>query len=107
MASVYNQNIAFAGLGSITMIVPQAGAYFLEGKLSLPRLAAGSTQSSVVVTVTQNASNKYTGIAGADGFYLDLNCAAGDTLVVTLASGAAGDQGLNVIKMNLSVGQGQ
>ncbi len=103
----YAQNLVFNGLGTLSTVVPAAGPYFVEGKLSLPTIVGGSGPSSVVVTVNQNGSPIYTGIAGAEGFYLDVTCAALDTIAIVLTSSAAADAPLNVIKMTVSIGSGQ
>lgn len=108
---MFNQNFALAGLTSIDTAVPDAGPYFVEGKLQLPRVASGSSAASeVVVTVTNRTGpvTLYTGAAGADGFYLDTLCAAGDVIRVALTSSAAVDSAdLNAVKCEVSIGSGQ
>lgn len=107
MATQFNQNLTFAGLGTLSLTVPLAGPYFVEGKITLPTLPKGdATPSALVVTIRQNGSLIYTGAAGAEGFRIDVACAANDVLAMTFASGAAVDQGLNVIKSTIAVGLG-
>ncbi len=101
------QNFVFNGLGTLSFTVATAGAYFLEGKTSLPTLVQGNGASSLLTVVNQNGSPIYTGIAGAEGFYLDVTCAANDVLSVVFSSSAAADQPLNVIKSVVTFGQGQ
>lgn len=101
-----NQNLSFAGLGTFTTILPIAGPYFFEGKLSLPTLTTAGVQSACVVTVNQNGSAKYTGTAGAEGFKVDLLCAANDTVTIVLSSAAAIDQLPNMVKATIAIGQG-
>jgi len=106
----YNVNLTTNGLSTTAIGIPAAGPTPLSGKLELPTIDEGaSANSQVVVTVTQTPANGspttiYTGPAGARGFYLVAQCAALDTLTVTLSSSAAVDQGLNVIKTTISVG---
>lgn len=104
----FNQNLEIVGLTNVSYAVPQAGAVFVKGKVQLPRLAAGGTQSSVVVTITDTttSSTLYTGLAGADGFYVDAAVAAGDVIQVATASSAAGDAVLNAVKTQIQIGNG-
>lgn len=107
MATQFNQNLTFAGLGTLSITVPLAGPYFVEGKTSLPSLPKGdATPSAVVATVKQNGSTIYTGQAGAEGFRIDVACAANDVIAMQFTSGAAVDQGLNVVKTTIALGLG-
>lgn len=102
------QSASFNGLGTMSTTVDTAGPYYVKGQLSLPTLVSGMGASLVVVTINLNGGGAlYTGLAGAEGFYKDLLCAAGDIINVILSSGAAPDQPLNVIKSNISIGSGQ
>jgi len=103
----FSQNLVFNGLGTFAFNYPNTEVCFVEGKLSLPSLSQGSTQSSVVVVVKQAGVTKYTGIAGAEGFYVNLNCTANDLIEIVLSSAVAGDNLLNVIKTNISYGSGE
>lgn len=105
MAS-FNQNIAFSGLSTVSMIAPSAGPYCLDGKISLPTITNGGGASACVATVNQNGSPIYTGIAGAEGFKVDMLCAANDTIALVLSSAAAADAPANVIKGVLAFAQG-
>ena len=101
------QNLVFTGLGTLTLAIDTTGTYFIEGHTSVPTITDGSgATSAVVTTVNQNGSPKYVGLAGAEGFRTQLLCTAGDTLTVVFTSAAAVDQPLNVIKSNISLGQG-
>lgn len=102
----YNQNFVFNGLGTLSFTVPNAGPYMLSGKISLPTLVNGGGASSLVVTVNQNGSPVYTGVAGASGFGVELNCAASDLIAIVFSSAAAADLPLNVIKSVISISQG-
>lgn len=106
---MFNQNAAIGGLNSYAAAVPAAGPYFVSGKLMLPTVVGGGGQSSVVVTVTNGTGpvTLYTGAAGAEGFYVDTLCAAGDVLTIALTSANANDQGLNAVKAVVSIGSGQ
>lgn len=105
---MFNQSLEIAGLTNVQVAVPAAGLYFVKGKVQLPRLAAGGTQSEVVVTVTNTTqeTTPYTGDAGADGFYCTTSCAAGDVLEVAVSSSTPGDEVLNVIKTQVQIGSG-
>ena len=108
MSVQVNQNLTFAGLGTLSVTIPQAGAYFFKGKISIPTIAKGDVgPSSCLVTINQNGSPVYTGIAGAEGFYTDIACALNDVIAMVFSSAAAVDQGLNVIKSTISYGLGQ
>lgn len=103
----YAQNLVFNGIGTLTIVMPVAGPCFIEGKLSLPSLNAGSSgPSSVVVTVNQNGSPIYSGPAGAEGFKVDFTAALSDSMTVVTSSSAAVDTALNAVKMTVSVGSG-
>lgn len=106
---MFNQNAGIGGLNSYSVAVPTAGPYFVAGKISLPTIVGGGGASSVVVTVTNGTGpvTIYTGVAGAEGFYVDTLCAAGDVLTIALSSANANDQGLNTVKAVLSIGSGQ
>jgi hypothetical protein len=106
-ASGFNQNIESTGLGTTSVTVPYAGAYFVKGKTTLPTLVDGSGASSLVITVNQNGSPIYTGPAGAEGFYTTASCAANDVLAIVLSSSAAVDAVNNAVKSRFSIGQGQ
>jgi hypothetical protein len=106
-ASGFNQNIESVGLATISTTVPYAGPYFVKGKLTLPTLVGGSAASSILVTINQNGSPVYTGLAGAEGFYKNLSCAAYDVIAVVFSSSVTTDQALNVMKSVISIGQGQ
>lgn len=96
------------GIGSETMTATDAGPYFCKGVLTLPTIATGGGGSSVVVTVKQNGSTKYTSTAGDSGFALNLLCAAGDAIQVNVASSNPDDTaGKNAVRCTVSFGLGQ
>ena len=102
----YNQNITFNGLGTFSINMPFAGAFFFDGKISLPTLSNGGGVSACLVTINQNGSPVYVGIAGAEGFRADIACAANDLIAIVFSSSAAADQGFNVIKSVIAIGSG-
>lgn len=106
---MFNQNVTLSGLQSYSVAVPTAGPYFVAGTLTLPTVTGGGGQSSAVVTITNGTGpvTVYTGTAGAQGFYTDTLCAAGDVLTIAVTSGNANDQPLNVVKAVVSIGSGQ
>ena len=92
-------NAPFVSLGTYTFLIPAAGNWSLDGKLSIPSLAAGdSADSQVVVTINQNGSPIYVGPAGAKGFRAVFQAAASDAMAVVLSSAAAIDQPANSVK---------
>jgi hypothetical protein len=94
-----------AGLNTYSVSVPSAGIYEIRGNVTHPTAQDSGLMSSVVVTVNQNSSPIYTGIAGARGFRVNALCALNDTLSVVLSSSAPVDQGLNVIKTTIAISQ--
>lgn len=102
----FAQNLVFTGLGTIAITVPNAGAYFLDAKISLPTLSNGGGVSAVVAVIKVNASTILTGVAGATGIKADFTCAAGDSVSLILSSAAAADQVLNAVKTTIALGQG-
>lgn len=105
MANQY-QNIVVSGLGTTSYTIPEAGAYFVEGKISLPTLTNGQGVSAVVATLNNNGVAFYTGTAGAEGFRADHTFALNDVLTVVLTSAGDPDNKLNAVKMTLVVGEG-
>lgn len=103
----FNQNFVFNGIGTQSLIVVDAGLYSVEGKSDIPTLVNGGGASSLVVTVNQNGSPKYTGSAGANGFKTNLLCAANDTIAVVYSSSAAADTAYNAIKSTVAVSTGE
>lgn len=107
MAVNYSQNLAFSGLGTVTVKVPNTDVYSVSGKIELPTISSGSSQSAVVVVVNKNGSPVYTGATSSRGFQTVVSCTAGDTLTIVLSSAATVDQSLNVIKSVMSIDQGE
>ena len=107
MATQYNQNLTFAGLGTLSITLPMDGSYFFEGKISLPTLTKSGEVSALVVVVNKNGSPVYTGVAGAEGFKVQVSCVANDLIAMVFSSAATADQGLNVIKSVISIGLGE
>lgn len=103
----YYQNLVFQGLGTISVVVPNAGLYFVNSQTTLPTLSNGGGVSAVVTLVKLNGSTQYTGVAGATGAQTHVTCAAGDTLALTYSSAAAADQGYNAVRSTIAIGQGE
>lgn len=107
---MFNMNATVSGLTTFTVGIPEAGRVPVSGKLALPTIPAGDTSfSQVVVTIVQTPSGGspttiYTGAAGSEGFAIIANCAAADSIAITMSSGAAVDKQLNTIKTTISVG---
>lgn len=105
MANQY-QNLVVSGLGTTNYTVPEDGAYFMEGKISLPTLINGQGVSAVVAELQLNAVPFYTGVAGAEGFRADVSCVAGDVLSLVLTSAGVPDNQLNAVKTTMVIGEG-
>ncbi len=103
----YNQNLIFNGLGTLSITVPEAGPYFVEGHISLPTLTDGGGESALVVEISLNEDVIYTGDAGASGFRTTFTADALDEVSIDFSSSADADQVLNVIKSVISIGSGQ
>ncbi len=103
----FSQSQTVSGLGTITINIPSAGRYGIDGKITLPRIASGdSSNSSVVVTISQTGAGViYTGQADAQGFHINPFCAASDVISIVLSSAATIDNQLNVIKTTVSVSE--
>lgn len=104
--SNFYQNLTSSGLTTVSFVVPDAGPLFVKGKVSIPTISNGGGVSALVVTIKQNGTAVYTGLAGSEGFYADFAVAAMDTISVVFSSAAAADQGSNVIKSTISIGYG-
>lgn len=106
MSVNYFQNATLQGLGTLTIVVPDAGVYYINGQVSLPSISAGSSaNSSVVVTITQNGTTRYTGAAGDRGFHLERALSASDSIAIITSSSAAVDQDSNSIKTVIQIGR--
>ncbi len=103
----FNQTLVWTGLGTQTLTVPTAGPYFFDGKITLSTLTSSGQVSSLVVTINQNGTPVYTGVAGAQGFHTDITCAAGDTITIVFSSAATADQPINAIKCVIGWGSGE
>jgi hypothetical protein len=103
----FNQSGELAGLNTYTISVPTAGAYSIDWKNYLSRLAQGGSPSSLVTTINQNGSPVFTSTAGSDGGHYDLSCSAGDTITLVTSSSAPVDETLNNVKTQVAFSGGQ
>lgn len=101
----YNLSGSYNGLRTYSFGVPEAGSYFIAGKISFPRQSESSPfPSQVVVTVNVNGGAAiYTGAAGADGFGTSATMSAGDVFNVIFSSSLASDQALDAIKYTITI----
>ena len=100
----YSQGFTIAGLQTLTINIPVAGVFLLQGTISLPTPTDGGGQSAVVSTIKQNGTTVQTSIPGAQGFAVTLECSEGDVLTVALTSANAVDAVPNAVKAVVSVG---
>lgn len=106
MAINNGQSITYNGLGTFSWTAPSAGNYDVSGSISLPTLSNGGGVSAIVAVVKLNLTTKLTGAAGATGFSVHIpGVVAGDVISVTLSSANSADQGLNVIKTNVTIAE--
>lgn len=124
---IQEQPFPFVGLGTFTFTIPAAGVYNVKCQSYLPNAVAmgggaGSGPSSapgvaplssLVVTVTQNASTIFTSpvvtpTQGAMEFKTPaIVCAASDAITVVLSSSSATDALLNSLKSIITIGVGE
>ena len=123
MANVY-LNTTFNGLSEFDYPAPVADSFVVEGSLQLPAqvptAASGPggggigtssvpglpLSSQVVVTVKQNSTTIYTGVAGAKGFKTGVNAALNDVIKIILTSSASIDQQPNAVQCTVSIYEG-
>ncbi len=102
----FSQNLVWNGLGTLTTVLTP-DVYTISGKISLPTITNGGGVSACLVTINQNGSAIYTGVAGAEGFATRISCTGTDTVTIVYSSAAAPDQVLNSIKSTISIASGQ
>ena len=104
--SNFNQNVEFAGLGTFNYQAIVAGSVSFSGKIQRPRSLETGLESELLVTISQNGTPFYIGIAGADGFNTSMvACAINDLFAIVLTSSAPIDQPPNLIKTSISIDQ--
>jgi len=105
MAQGSFNSMVIPGLESSSACIGSAGNYTIIGKLQLPSVTDGSSaNSSVVSTVKQNGTTIFTSQAGSSGFRINLPCAAGDIIQVSLSSAAAVDQPPAAVRCTVAIG---
>lgn len=103
----YSKSFVHQGMGTASSTkVPDAGIYFVDGKISLPMNSTGGGASAVVAVVNKNGSPVYTGSAGRAGFHISVSCAADDVITVVFSSALAIDNALNAVKSTITIGVG-
>ena len=104
MAST-STSYTFTNLGTTTLYVPTAGVTTIVGNMSAPSQTGGlSANTQVLVTITQNSTTVYTGLAASEGFKIVLLCAVNDAINISLTSSAPVDQVINAIKCTVTLG---
>ena len=103
----FNQSLMLQGLNSVSVTVPVANDYIVEGKITIPTLSGGGGTSSLVAVVNKNGSPVYTGSAGQQGFHARFACAALDVIQVVFSSGNANDAALNAVKSSIYISSGE
>lgn len=111
-AANFSGHASLNGLQAIrifTAPITGTNPYFINGTLTLPSLAQGSSANSqaAVDVFKNNTVRLYHGVSGAKGFSLRaVALASGDVIKVAISSSAAVDQGLNVVKGDVFFGNG-
>ena len=102
----YYQNVNFNGLGTFSFNAPETSAFEIDGKISLPTIVGGNGPSSLVVTIKQNGTTMYTGLPGAEGFFVQISCTFNDLIQIIFSSSAAIDATLNAVKSTIAISEG-
>lgn len=107
----YKGRFVFDGLGTFSVTVPVPAAlvpntFFVRVKSTIPTLVNGGGASSLVITINQNGSAKYTGQVGAEGAYVNLSVADQDVIAVVFSSASANDTSASVKSM-IEMGAGE
>ena len=108
----FNQKFSISGLETLTVVMPLAGQFQLEGKIKLPRLSQSdptdpnflSYPSAVVATIRKNGSAIFTTTAGSDGFSIPISVALSDSITVQLTSSSPQDMVLDAVSAVVSIG---
>lgn len=108
----FSQTVVAVGLGETDIVVPDAGIYNVDVKHQIPQptASAGSSTpgpSQVLTLVKLNSTTKLTSAVGANGAWVQITAAAGDTLKVITSSSLAADNVLNAVKTTVAVSVGQ
>lgn len=119
----FNQSLAFAGLGVLTVNIPSTDLYNFQGTMTsdshvsaaIPGPGGGAGTgtggiaiiSPLVMTVKQNGSTIFTSNASAQGFsLLGVSCTAGDVMTFQMSSSLNSDNRPNMVKLTLAVSEG-
>ena len=108
----YSSKHAISGLQTLTIVMPLAGQFKMEGKFKLPRLSQTDQTdpnvlvypSAVVATIKNNGSTIFTTLAGQDGFSIPVQVALQDSVTVQLTSSNAADNVINAVSAVISIG---
>lgn len=98
----FSQNTSVSGLRTVTFIAPANGNYIIEGKITLPLVSQGGSQSAVVVVINKNGSPAMTTSPASEGFKQELQLLTSDTVTIVI-SGNAADAILNAVKSTISI----
>lgn len=103
------QNLSINGLGTVSWTCPATTPLLLDGKYSLPTLTddGGLGATAALMTINQNGSPIYTGLAGSEGFRVNnVSAALNDVFTFVLTSAAAVDSTLNAIRGVIAISSG-
>ena len=106
------QNLSINGLGTVTWVCPATTPLLIDGKMSLPTLEQDgiSPPTAALMTINQNGSPIYTGMAGAEGFRINnVSATLNDTFTFVLTSTLTApsvDSALNSIRGVIAISSG-
>ena len=107
--AIYSQSAIKSGLGTLSIGVPNAGVYVLQGTITLPRQSQGDNGNSQIITTinVNGGSTLLTTAAGADSFVLPnlVVSSANSTINIILSSSASVDLGLNKINIQANISE--
>lgn len=104
----YNISNSYVGLTPVVLpAAPNTGQYTIQGHIRHPSISQGSAaNSTVVITVLQNATVIYTGSPGDNGFKVVMNLVQGDIVTVSPSSSSLVDQGKQSIRFGIQMWEG-
>lgn len=103
---MFNQNVEFQGIVDTAVGIPEAGLVTVDVKCTIPTLVAGGGVSALVIVIKKNSSTIYTGTAGQQGAWTQVQVAAGDVIHVVTSSANAVDAALNTVKGVIAISTG-
>lgn len=102
----FYQTVQFTGLVETDVVVPDAATYNVDVKIQCPQLTFSGSASDVVITIKKNSTTEYTGTGGSNGAWVQITCAAGDTIKVITSSSNSIDEATNAVQGTIAISVG-